>query len=117
MGTGVRGEHIVKAQNIALRVQGVSKRFASGEMHDSLRDFIPSMFRRLAGRARASSAARKEFWALQDVSFELNRGEAFGIIDRKSTRLNSSHQIISYAVFCLKKKRSTIHTSTISSHT
>src|SRR5207244_4110487 len=27
--------------------------------------------------------------------------------DRKSTRLNSSHQIISYAVFCLKKKRNT----------
>src|SRR5258708_38962772 len=27
--------------------------------------------------------------------------------DRKSTRLNSSHQIISYAVFCLKKKKST----------
>src|SRR5258708_26213570 len=26
--------------------------------------------------------------------------------DRKSTRLNSSHQIISYAVFCLKKKTS-----------
>src|SRR5258708_26585870 len=26
------------------------------------------------------------------------------IADRKSTRLNSSHQIISYAVFCLKKK-------------
>src|SRR5258708_15377950 len=29
-------------------------------------------------------------------------------IDRKSTRLNSSHQIISYAVFCLKKKRKNI---------
>src|SRR5258708_25811980 len=28
-------------------------------------------------------------------------------IDRKSTRLNSSHQIISYAVFCLKKKNHT----------
>src|SRR5260221_5362595 len=27
-----------------------------------------------------------------------------GIIDRKSTRLNSSHTVISYAVFCLKKK-------------
>src|SRR5438552_11415693 len=27
------------------------------------------------------------------------------IRDRKSTRLNSSHQIISYAVFCLKKKK------------
>src|SRR5438552_9196242 len=30
--------------------------------------------------------------------------------DRKSTRLNSSHQIISYAVFCLKKKNTTTTT-------
>src|SRR5438552_10282148 len=30
-----------------------------------------------------------------------------GYEDRKSTRLNSSHQITSYAVFCLKKKRAT----------
>src|SRR5258708_25213033 len=30
---------------------------------------------------------------------------ALGDGDRKSTRLNSSHQIISYAVFCLKKKK------------
>src|SRR3712207_8545450 len=29
--------------------------------------------------------------------------------DRKSTRLNSSHANISYAVFCLKKKNTTIH--------
>src|SRR5258708_9282371 len=28
--------------------------------------------------------------------------------DRKSTRLNSSHQIISYAVFCLKKKKESV---------
>src|SRR5258708_28226968 len=28
--------------------------------------------------------------------------------DRKSTRLNSSHQIISYAVFCLKKKKQNV---------
>src|SRR5690242_21398937 len=31
--------------------------------------------------------------------------------DRKSTRLNSSHMSISYAVFCLKKKNKTINTS------
>src|SRR5258708_9430753 len=31
--------------------------------------------------------------------------EAALVTDRKSTRLNSSHQIISYAVFCLKKKK------------
>src|SRR5207244_12123978 len=33
------------------------------------------------------------------LKLEINEG------DRKSTRLNSSHQIISYAVFCLKKKK------------
>src|SRR5258708_25314099 len=31
--------------------------------------------------------------------------------DRKSTRLNSSHQIISYALFCLKKKKNVDNTS------
>src|SRR5207244_6919481 len=31
--------------------------------------------------------------------------------DRKSTRLNSSHQIISYAVFCLKKKITNTHSN------
>src|SRR2546422_10903266 len=31
--------------------------------------------------------------------------EGFALIDRKSTRLNSSHGYISYAVFCLKKKK------------
>src|SRR5437588_7440512 len=31
-------------------------------------------------------------------------------VDRKSTRLNSSHTVISYAVFCLKKKKKTTKT-------
>src|SRR5437588_9130844 len=35
-----------------------------------------------------------------------------GAKDRKSTRLNSSHTVISYAVFCLKKKKKTKSTST-----
>src|SRR5256885_12895263 len=36
----------------------------------------------------------------------IDRGEdASQLIDRKSTRLNSSHLVISYAVFCLKKKK------------
>src|SRR5690242_21229879 len=33
------------------------------------------------------------------------RVQARAIVDRKSTRLNSSHMSISYAVFCLKKKK------------
>src|SRR5258708_27341105 len=39
------------------------------------------------------------------VPLRLPQGLAQGLQDRKSTRLNSSHQIISYAVFCLKKKK------------
>src|SRR5207248_11323847 len=34
--------------------------------------------------------------------------EHVAALDRKSTRLNSSHRTISYAVFCLKKKKNTI---------
>src|SRR5690606_41993158 len=36
--------------------------------------------------------------------------EALAVIDRKSTRLNSSHVKISYAVFCLKKKTRPVQT-------
>src|SRR5260221_3857942 len=41
------------------------------------------------------------------VGLEADRADAVGgelLVDRKSTRLNSSHTVISYAVFCLKKK-------------
>src|SRR3712207_6869375 len=43
---------------------------------------------------------------------KLKLGIADGWLDRKSTRLNSSHANISYAVFCLKKKISPPHTVT-----
>src|SRR2546426_4628590 len=39
------------------------------------------------------------------------------LVDRKSTRLNSSHLVISYAVFCLKKKKNVVcHSVTYSVH-
>src|SRR5947208_4294084 len=40
----------------------------------------------------------------EEFGCEIPDDAAETILDRKSTRLNSSHQIISYAVFCLKKK-------------
>src|SRR5205085_8901770 len=48
--------------------------------------------------------------ATLDEHFTLERGGEGGGVkcsDRKSTRLNSSHSQISYAVFCLKKKKTT----------
>src|SRR3712207_7548066 len=41
---------------------------------------------------------------LEDLVEDLGRLELAPRLDRKSTRLNSSHANISYAVFCLKKK-------------
>src|SRR5271154_458680 len=79
MGTGFCGEHLVPA-DIVLRVENVSKRFVRGELHDSLRDFIPSALSKIVGRSRSASKSNNEFWALSEVSFALNRGEAFGII-------------------------------------
>src|SRR5947208_12044478 len=44
--------------------------------------------------------------AIEDGQLIVPKGPGWGVeVDRKSTRLNSSHQIISYAVFCLKKKK------------
>src|SRR5260221_8641436 len=45
-------------------------------------------------------------FALEDVIWDFQRmAGGQEVEDRKSTRLNSSHTVISYAVFCLKKKK------------
>src|SRR5258708_29106612 len=60
---------------------------------------------RIAARSPQGSRTGNSAFRLvhADSVFCMNQPERR--IDRKSTRLNSSHQIISYAVFCLKKKK------------
>src|SRR2546430_10138830 len=66
-----------------------------------------TLFRSPFGRVDAGTASAREFVApdLDPVGERSTGcgGRWFGA-DRKSTRLNSSHSQISYAVFCLKKK-------------
>src|SRR5258708_24709723 len=59
----------------------------------------PSASRRKAAR----HSVKKVMFGWSDAVFSGRFKETL-VVDRKSTRLNSSHQIISYAVFCLKKK-------------
>src|SRR6266511_2429202 len=54
--------------------------------------------------ATATDLAGLEFWAHRGIDLHLVMHESC-VADRKSTRLNSSHVKISYAVFCLKKKK------------
>src|SRR5437870_10360374 len=51
----------------------------------------------------AHGLRRDDVTAVVDDGVEVVRGEEPVQLDRKSTRLNSSHVAISYAVFCLKK--------------
>src|SRR5437867_10683541 len=70
-------------------------------------DGHPPAWRHLQGEGQAGDATS------QDQKIELFHKSEAGIVnqprpahkDRKSTRLNSSHRTISYAVFCLKKKK------------
>src|SRR5256885_9187407 len=55
--------------------------------------------------AAGDHAARIFFGALGDAQHRLGQMLRVAKRDRKSTRLNSSHLVISYAVFCLKKKK------------
>src|SRR3989475_10977026 len=63
------------------------------------------------GLAHHFSDVQQALTACKEFSLPLGRKFcALGVLDRKSTRLNSSHSQISYAVFCLKKKnRSAAH--------
>src|SRR5256885_11333733 len=60
---------------------------------------------RVVGLACADAAAGQHHVG-QGGGFAQALLQGLGLVDRKSTRLNSSHLVISYAVFCLKKKTS-----------
>src|SRR5690625_5577264 len=60
--------------------------------------------RQLARRGDRLVLVARDTARLEALTSELRSAGAGAVEDRKSTRLNSSHVAISYAVFCLKKK-------------
>src|SRR5574344_1189799 len=67
--------------------------------------FRSTIGKRIEGKIRVDYVFQDVKDILCESSVNINREKPWGTgQDRKSTRLNSSHQIISYAVFCLKKK-------------
>src|SRR5688500_17777020 len=80
-------------RNFEHNVDDDSYRLAAYEFGQSLRELEQD-----APRWRAENLVREAFMRRQ-IEAAIKKG------DRKSTRLNSSHLVISYAVFCLKKKK------------
>src|SRR5947208_5609830 len=80
---GIRDDLVTGVQTCALPIS-----FSLG--HPSARFFVMQL-------------TASTYLDLQKLGLTHDPGRS--VLDRKSTRLNSSHQIISYAVFCLKKKK------------
>src|SRR2546422_11599306 len=80
-------------------------------LHDALpifpraAQYVLNKAQEIEALAAKYGTARDMFYIGRHVNYPVAMEGALKIKDRKSTRLNSSHGYISYAVFCLKKKK------------
>ena len=82
--------------DIAVHMENVYKRFRKGEALTSLRDLIPALTGRMFGRPELSQRDKREFWALQDISLEVKRGDAFGIIGHNGAGKSTILKLLSH---------------------
>ena len=81
--------------DVALRMEHVYKKFRKGENFNTLRDLIPALTGKMFRQQELSEKDKREFWALRDISFEVKRGEALGIIGHNGAGKSTILKILS----------------------
>ncbi len=79
----------------AVEFNGVWKKFSRGERHDSLRDLIPSLAQSMLGKKKQAELKDGDFWALHDVSFQLEPGDAMAIIGPNGSGKSTALKLLS----------------------
>jgi lipopolysaccharide transport system ATP-binding protein len=81
--------------DLALRMEHVYKKFRKGEIYNSLRDLIPAMTGKMFRGGELDANDKREFWALQDICFEVKRGESLGVIGHNGAGKSTALKILS----------------------
>jgi lipopolysaccharide transport system ATP-binding protein len=82
------------SRDIVVRAEGLGKRYQVGQLHGGYRLLSETVSERVRSLGRRSRE-REDFWALRDVSFELERGETFGIIGHNGAGKSTMLKVLS----------------------